>query len=181
MASVVAVAGRRIDAADAEASRFPLAAVARVRDRIRELLIARRAAMVVSSAACGTDLLALEIAGDLGLRRSIVLPAEPAAFRASSVVDRPGDWGASYDGIIAEVAAAGDLLVREPGCAGDAAYAATNRAILELATGFAAAAGLDRLAVIVWNGEPRGPGDITLNFADAARGRGFAVVEISTL
>jgi len=181
MDCVIAVAGRRIDPEGATTVRFPPAAADRVREDLRALFVARRAAIVVSSAACGTDILALEAAGALGLRCCVVLPSAPARFRETSVVDRPGDWGARYDGIVAAVAAAGALLVRVPADTGDAAYTATNLAILDLASDLAAAAGLARLAAIAWNGATRGPGDITQHFADAARGRGFPVAEISTL
>ena len=67
--------------------------------------------VVVSSAACGADLLALEQAGGLGLRRRVVIPFDRERFRAGSVVDRPGDWGGLYDSILDAVGAQGDLVV----------------------------------------------------------------------
>ena len=51
--------------------------------------------VLVCSAACGADLIALQAAGRVSLRRRIVLPFEPSRFRDSSVVDRPGDWALS--------------------------------------------------------------------------------------
>src|SRR5262245_52110419 len=66
---VVALAGRRIDAPRAAMPRFPLERRSAVRRRIRVQLELLGADVLVSSAACGADLLAQDIAGKLGLRR----------------------------------------------------------------------------------------------------------------
>jgi hypothetical protein len=66
MARVAALAGRRVDAADAAAPRFPLANVGAVRERLKTLLRAQGSAALVCSAACGADLIALDVAGALG-------------------------------------------------------------------------------------------------------------------
>ena len=63
---ILAFAGRRMDAAGAAPPRFPLTNVALVRRRIRALLEAHSATAIVSSAACGADLIALGEAGALG-------------------------------------------------------------------------------------------------------------------
>ena len=100
---VLALAGRRIDAQGAE-RRFPGDRVAAVAGAIRSLLISRNVTTVVASAACGADLIALREAGSLGLRRRVVLPVSPKAFRVSSVMDRSDagiDWGALFDQTIA--------------------------------------------------------------------------------
>jgi hypothetical protein len=108
--TVIAVAGRRIDAEDAETARFPLANLPLVRERLTAYLAARGATRIVVSAACGADLLALEAARAAGLPRRIVLPFDRKTFRTTSVTDRPGDWGRLYDALLAEAAAAGDLI-----------------------------------------------------------------------
>src|SRR4051794_32634573 len=88
---ILAVAGRRIDAPGAAVRRFPLDQVARVSADLRGLLITSRAVAVAASAANGADLLALQAAGDLGIRRTVVLPCAAAAFQVRSVADGPGD------------------------------------------------------------------------------------------
>ena len=108
-AAVVALAGRRIDLPEAQVSRFPLENVQEVGRRICEALYKMHAVALVCSAACGADLVALEQAKQLGLRRRIVLPFAPEKFRETSVVDRPGDWGPLYDQQVAATAAAGDF------------------------------------------------------------------------
>lgn len=179
---VVALAGRRIDATDADAPRFPLNRIDRARQDVRALLKARAVTTLVSSAACGADLIALDVARELGLRRRIVLPFAPAEFRASSVTDRPGDWGRIFDAEVAHARGVGDLVVLEDAGEGSDAYAAANAAILDEAAGAARQEGdLPLLAVLVWDGRSRGEGDLTEAFGALARSRGVEVTEIRTL
>src|SRR5690348_16798311 len=108
---IVALAGRRVDAADAQQQRFPLQNVSIVKTRVRTVLQDHGVSTLVCSAACGADLIALCEAGPLGLRRRVVLPFDRSHFRETSVVDRPGGWGALYDQILDQVEAAGDLII----------------------------------------------------------------------
>lgn len=107
--TVVALAGRRIDAVDTHPSRFPLEAIPT--RRLANLLARECAVALVCSAAYGADLLALEEAERLGLRRRIVVPFPPDRFRQTSVIDRPGDWGRVFDRLVSAAQEAGDLLV----------------------------------------------------------------------
>lgn len=178
---IIALAGRRIDAVDATQVRFPLSRSATVRDRIRATLMNREASALVGSAACGADLLALDVATELGLRRRVVLPFSPQRFRETSVVDRPGDWGVLFDALIHNVTQSGDLAVlgdKE----GDDVYAAVNEAILDEAQKLSRSSGESGvLAVIVWDGGSRGAGDLTEAFAISARARGIEVAEVLTV
>lgn len=184
---IVALAGRRVDAEDSGDVRFPLINQHRVAVRITRLLERLGATSLVSSAACGADLLALEAAAELGLRRRVVLPHEPGKFRESSVIDRPGHWGAVYDRVIAEVTAAGDLVVMPPAGSGESAYAAANEAILNEALGMSTSAPAGSptvsqvVAVIVWEGASRGDDDMTEHFAERARSLGLSVEEVLTI
>jgi hypothetical protein len=193
MPPVVALAGRRVDRADAGTPRFPSENVGLVRERLRWFLQERRAAVLVCSAACGADLLALEAALILGLRRRIVLPSEPECFRETSVIDRPGAWADLYARVIERARRAGDLVVLEGAGEGGRAYAAANERILEEALGLAGIALTPRsgpvgpvppetaLAVIVREGRSRGAGDMTEQFAEAARRRGLTLAEVATV
>ncbi len=186
---IVALAGRRIDAVDAEVRRFPPETADEVRQRIRAVLVERQAHALVCSAACGTDLLALDVAGKLGIRRRVVLPFAPEVFRLTSVVDRPGHWGALFDRICDEVRATGDLVVLPELAEPHTAYARTNTVILDEAVSLASpletnqndATAPGMLAIVAWDGAPRGEGDLTAAFAEEARARGIPVVELSTL
>lgn len=88
--SVVAVAGRRVDVADAQIARFPYGNSEAVRAALLRTLESAVPLLVVASAACGSDLLALDAASAIGIRTRIVLPFAPEVFRETSVVDRPG-------------------------------------------------------------------------------------------
>jgi hypothetical protein len=167
---IVALAGRRIDGPEAARPAFPQTNTARVAARLEETLRARGARALVCAAACGVDLLALEVAARLGIRRRVVLAGERDAFRAGSVVDRGAEWGPRFDRAVDEAGRAGDLVIVRDLPAGDEGYLAANQAILDEALGIA---------------QPRGPEsaglDITAAFAQAARSRGMEVLELSTL
>jgi hypothetical protein len=177
---IVAFAGRRVDAAGAVPARFPPGNADPVAERVRRVLVDERATAVVSSGACGADLIAQQVAGALRLRRRIVLPFDRARFRKTSVIDRGGDWGAVYDRLLGELDVSGDVVELSAG-EGDAAYAATNTAILDEATALGRASSSPVLAVIIWDGASRGSSDLTAAFADAARQRGLRVAEVRTL
>jgi hypothetical protein len=176
----VALAGRRIDAVEAPA-RFPLRFRRGVAALIREALIDTGAQLLISSAACGADLLGLEAAGALGIRRRVVLPFDVMSFRTHSVVDRPGGWGPLFDRIISEVERAGDLVQLELNAAIQSAYQQANRVILSEGEAlFAQRDAAARIAVIVWEGQSHGAGDLTEDFRVESIGRGWSTREILT-
>jgi hypothetical protein len=177
---IIAIAGRRVDPADSQQTRFPLKNVALVQGRVGAMLKNEDAKAIVCSAACGADLASLAEAGAQKLRRRVVLPYGEKHFRESSVVDRPGDWGQLFDQILSEVKAAGDLVVMEE-TPEEEAYAAANTAILDEAATLAKMSGDEAMAALVWNLESRGADDITEQFGSEARKRGWRVVEVSTL
>jgi hypothetical protein len=176
---IIALAGRRIDAADAKPPRFPLHNVGIVKTRIRASLESRGATTLVCSAACGADLIALKEAGLLALRRRVVLPFERQRFRDTSVADRPGDWAVLYDQILDQVEAAGDLVIATDASNGEA-YAATNRRILDEAMSLGQQFPEPVTAMLIWEGTARGSNDLTASFGVEARNRGLPVVDVRT-
>jgi tetratricopeptide repeat protein len=178
---VIALAGRRVDPPNSDARGFPLENLNLVKKGISELFRAVGVEAVVSSAACGADLLALAEAAALGLRRRVVIPFARERFRATSVVDRPGDWGPLYDSILDEVSSRNDLVVMQGEPGAPAAYAAANLAILDEASLLARSTGEPPCAALVWDGHSRGDDDLTRTFGDAARARGWQVFEVQTL
>jgi hypothetical protein len=178
---LITLAGRRVDQRNALETRFPLNNVEAVRHRIQEAFIDLRARVLVCAAACGADLLALEVAGSLGLRRFVVLPYPKNLFRESSVVDCPGDWGARYDRILAEVEAAGDLVCNDYDQEDEATYFAANHDILDAAEDLAMELEQELMVLVVWNGESRGEDDVTGHFLREATQRGLRRMELSTL
>ena len=166
---VAAVAGRRIDAPEAGTSRFPASNEPAVTQRVRNMLVAMAATTLVCSAACGTDIIALEVAGELGLRRRIILPFRRVLFRETSVVDRGAGWGSRFDKIIEAVDASGGVVESAYAQDDPNAYEATNKVILDTALQEASAAGLRTIAIAVWDGASRGAGDVTKAFLEEAQ------------
>jgi hypothetical protein len=134
---------------------------------------------IVCSAACGADLLALDTAQVLDIEAHVVLPFDSDRFRATSVVDRPGDWGRLYDAAIAK-ARASDRLTVLPGpfaTDSDAFSAATH----ELVRRARELSGADAVAIAIWDARPRDADDFTAEFVRAAGAEGMQPISISTL
>ena len=179
---IIALAGRRVDSVDAQQQRFPSDPenLEIVKERIRTMLQAYRAVALVSSAACGADLLALSEAGSLGLRRRVVLPFDREKFRTTSVTDRPGEWGELYDTVLNGVEKNGDLLVLQSSSEAEA-YAQANQVILDEALSLGQQLKQPVTAVLVWDGRSRGQGDLTEAFGAYAQTKGVPVADVMTL
>lgn len=190
---IIALGGRRIDAEDAPVSRFPLDNADLVRARIGAVIDRYHPSAVVSSAAAGADLLALEEAVTRGIRHRVILPYAPDRFRADSVTDRPGEWGPRFDRISQLADTKNDLLVHPAPSPdedeGDAYRRAADAVLdeaLTLARAEIAAEGAEAqpaarvVVVAIWDGVPRDPDDFTAYFIKQARARGILVEQIMT-
>jgi hypothetical protein len=173
---VVVSAGRRVDAPDAQTPRFPAANVDLVRQRIRKLFSKEKPVALVCSGACGTDLLALQVAGERHMKRYVLLGAEPAEFRKTSVTDRPGNWGELFDEVLKT---ANVEVLKMPD--GQEGYLDTNLKLLDRAEALAKQLGTSVEALVIWNEQSRGPDDVTEHFLQQAKLRGMPVRQISTL
>jgi hypothetical protein len=145
--TIVAFAGRRTDADGAAAARFPFANVRAVRAAIDESLNRIAPSLLVASAACGADLIALEAAASRGIRMRIVLPFLPPRFRATSVADRPNAefWGRLYDDIIKGAEECGDVVVLHCSENDASASTAANKAIIGTANAASASRSTRRM------------------------------------
>jgi hypothetical protein len=176
------LAGRRIDAPDSDQPHFPATRIGDVERAIEYRLGRDGVRALVCAAANGSDLLALRIAGELGLRRRIVLPFAADIFRKMSVVDRNGyPWGELFDTTLAEVQAVGDLVVAGLDSTDPNVFEAANRSILDEALSLAAAMGDEAEALVVWDPARRTAQDFTANFADEAQKRHMPVISIGIL
>jgi hypothetical protein len=126
-------------------------------------------------------LIALGVASDLGIRRRVVLPFDADRFRRTSVADRPGDWGAQFDRLIADLRPGSDVIVLDSAVDDVKAYQAANTRILDEAEALGRDADMDVVALLVWEGQGRGDDDMTQEFGDAARARGMRIVEVRTV
>ena len=115
------------------------------------------------------------------MRRRVILPFDRVTFRATSVTDRPGDWGERYDAVIDAVSANGDLVELALDAEDDATYVQVNFEIFEDADTLARSTGEDRHALVVWNCTTRGPGDVTEAFLKEADRRGWSPEVIDTM
>ncbi len=177
----VALAGRRIDAADATHVRFPQTEIAAVDARIEAALRDADASALVCAAACGADLIALRVARRCGINAWIVLPYAAADFRRTSVVDRGHEWGPPFDSAVKAAEEQGRLSVLGLTAGDDRAYPATNAAILDKALALSGGDSSGTLALVVWDGPLRGGEDYTRDFADTAQARGILVQAVPIL
>jgi hypothetical protein len=175
--AVAALAGRRVDPVQATRCQFPLQNISRVRSLIERELLSHDVELLVCSAACGADLLALDCAFDLRVSARIILPYDPVRFRETSVVDRPGEWGTLFDRAIENARRIGQLVVLQLHAA-EHPFIAVNQSIIHDA--LTAARGRELLAIAVWEGKSRGAEDITADFVDRARAVGCTPRNIPT-
>jgi hypothetical protein len=163
---VAAVAGRRIDRLDAEPRRFPISSIDSVKQQLVKIFTEEKIDFLVCAAASGADLLALESASKLNIDFRIVLPFAPDRFRLTSVVDSSAEWGAIFDLAVRKAESTGNLVVLDKDLADEDAYKHATEVILAEANKVAAPG--KAVAIIVWEGKPRGPDDFTLQFRTLA-------------
>jgi hypothetical protein len=179
---IAALAGRRIDVPETEEKRFPLEMADVVYERILDFFEKHRVEVLVSSAACGADLLAQKAARALEIKSHVILPFGREKFRETSVTDRPGDWGELFDEICERAERQGNLIILE-GFETDEknAYSAVTNEILNRTESLKSAA-VDRqiLAVVVWDGKAKGERDETALFIEKAKMKNIATEEILT-
>ena len=169
-------AGRRVDAPDAQATRFPASNVDAVRQKIATFFAHEKPSALVCSGACGADLLALQVAGARHVKRYMVLGADVAEFRKSSVTDRPGNWGELFD---QSIKASKVEVLKVPD--GQEGYLETNLKLLDRAQTIAKQSGTTVEALVIWDEQSRGPDDVTAHFLQQAELRKIPVTQISTL
>ncbi len=93
--------GHMVDPPERANPRFPPSLVPAVRDALRQRLSAMAPLAAYGSAACGADLLCLEVARELGCETHVVLPFPAAEFRRTSVDFAGGDWGERFEDALA--------------------------------------------------------------------------------
>jgi hypothetical protein len=178
---VAVLAGRRPDALDTDVARFPVTRIPIVRRELSEVFVKEEFTSLVCAAACGADLLALEVAVELDLEIYIVLPFDSDQFRHLSVIDRPGDWVAVYDQLIAQTRDTGHLQELDLASEDSTTFLEANEAIIRQARKVAEVDGMSPIAIVVWDGQSRGEDDVTQNFKQLCQQADFRVIEISTL
>jgi hypothetical protein len=173
---ILVEAGRRVDASDATVARFPARSVPAVRTKIERELRLQKPVAIVCSAACGADLLLLDVAEEMHIQRYILLPSKPDEFRLSSVTDRPGDWGELYTKALSTSKV---KVLKLP--QSQEGYLETNVKLLDRAQELANQKRTSVKALVVWDNRSRGPDDVTAHFLEQANLRKMPILEIYTL
>jgi hypothetical protein len=95
-----------------EARRFPFEQVPKVERELHQLSEEIGISILVTSAACGANLVALKVAGAMNIPARIILPFSAARFKETSVLDRPrpGYWGELFGNAIAAARASGGVV-----------------------------------------------------------------------
>lgn len=177
--NVAALAGRRIDAPDAEKIRFPLDSIDRVSSELAKLFEQQEVGKLVCSAACGADLLALTVARSMAIECQIILPFEPSRFKATSVVDRAGNWGQLFDQVVLNTPKE-NLIVLNSAAEPDEAYEAATQEIIIRAIAAAKPRKAIAIAIAVWEGSSRADADATASFLHHAQFAGMTTRTIKT-
>ena len=94
---VLVLAGHQVEGTERGAARVPANLESAAREAIRAPLAAARPLAAYGAAACGADILGLELVRALGGEIHVVLPFPPADFRRT--ID-DGDWGARFDRLL---------------------------------------------------------------------------------
>jgi class 3 adenylate cyclase/tetratricopeptide (TPR) repeat protein len=153
---VVVFTGHMLDADDRAKPRFPASAVPHVQAEITKAL-GGAAGICYSSAACGSDILALEENARLGGQNHIVLPFPAEEFIRTSVAGRAGDWERRFRALL-ESAAKVYVLSTAHSAFSSIEYEFTNAVLLGLAWLKARELDSHLRAIAVWDGAQGEPG-----------------------
>jgi hypothetical protein len=152
---------------------------------LQEFFTANNVDHLVSSGACGADLVALDVAGQLNISRKMVLPFDAKTFRLSSVTDRPGNWGELFDAIYTDLKKKSNVIVLNYNRDDNDAYEKANFDILNTADVLFEKSNNKgdpkKVALIIWEGAPKDSNDTTDHFRKEAEKRKYVIEEINCL
>lgn len=153
--SVAIFSGHTIDKPGLEPPRFPLALELRIRERISLSLSSSDVCETFSSCACGSDIILIEEAAQLGLSVNIVPPFPLEVTIRKCVSIAPGNWEERLRKTLSLpnvrlLPAESDEIGEE---SDDIAYDFTNREAFGLAVLKSRISYLPLIGISVWNGE----------------------------
>jgi hypothetical protein len=179
---VLVLTGNMIDREGRPVPRFPAGLESAVRQAMRDSLQAARPLAAYGSAACGADILGMEIVHELGGEIHVVLPFPPSEFRTASVDVAPGDWGARFDRLL-EVASTVTIASDHRASGSVATFEYVNLLMTGLGQLRAELLDTTLLGLAVWDPEAGGAPGGSASVVEAWERRGIAVdkVSLSTL
>jgi predicted acylesterase/phospholipase RssA len=163
---IIALAGRRIDDRYSAGVSFPHSQIAAVQQKLRDCFQRNKLTHLVCSAACGSDLLAVQEAITLpGVTHiTLILPFDKETFLRVSVIDRGVEWGDLFHKVIRDKRVSVQELQVHHG--GADVFIETNIHIVSEAK----KTGGDVKCVVVWDGKEKKGSDYSALFrAEAAR------------
>ncbi len=151
---VVAFVGHLLDRPGRAQPRFAAQLESAVRQAIRERLLPLNAGIGYSAAACGADILFLEVLRELGGETHVVLPFGKEEFLRESVALIPGaGWEARFESALERAAelvyASGQMMA-----AGSASFEYVGQLLIGLAGLRAAQLESELVPLAVWDGNP---------------------------
>jgi tetratricopeptide (TPR) repeat protein len=158
-------AGHMVDAPNRPVPRFPATAIPDVEERIRNWVTSNAIRSAVCSAACGGDILFLEIAQSLEVETHILLPFARDYFVRTSVLTGGEEWVKRFEAVT-EKAKSVTVLNDDMPDYHPSSYDFTNQMISARAATRAAAYDSPLLGLALWNGQ----------IGDAVGGTASAVV-----
>jgi tetratricopeptide (TPR) repeat protein len=174
---VLVYTGHMIDQDGRRPARFPPDLEFSVMQALRQTLADMRPVAAYGSAACGTDILCLEVVHELGGELHIVLPFPAAEFRRTSVDVAPGSWGQRFERLLA--AASSVTIASDHRASGSTAtYEYAN--LLAMGLGQLRAQLLDTSlrGLAVWDGTSSGAHGGSASVVLEWKQRGMAVQQI---
>ena len=153
---VLVFTGHMIDAPERSEPRFPQHMAEEVRRRIREKIERLRPAAAYGSAACGSDILCLEVVRELGGELHIVLPFPADQFRSESVeFCGQGDWGERFQRLLDD---ASEVMVisEKPPPSGVSTFEYANLVMTGLARLRSQVLDTNLQALAIWDGSIAG-------------------------
>lgn len=137
--SIIAFAGHMIDQQDRRSPRFPAVVEPDVRASIAATIARLAPAAVITSAACGGDIICAEAALDYGAQLYVILPfADRDDFIRMSVANAGMEWVERFHAICRRATVA-PYFARPGGYASDYDFEANQHALIFFALGVAAA------------------------------------------
>lgn len=146
---IVAFAGHMIDQCNRAMPRFPSYAEPAVRTRIGAVIRRLSPAAVVSSAACGGDIIFAEEALKLDTRLYVILPFENQHDFLEHSVEYAGNQWVDRFAHVCDHATPAPLFVKSGGYTGDHNFEDNQRALIFFAMGVAAAQNLPLKSLIL--------------------------------
>lgn len=178
---VLVFTGHMIDAPGRPVPRFDPSMEAEVADAIRVRVQQLRPGAAYGSAACGSDILCLEAALDVGAELHIVLPFPVEQFRTTSVdIREDGRWGERFEKLLA---AATEVLVisEQPPQGCNATYQYANLIMTGLARLRAQMLDAGIRGLAIWDGHESGELGGTCSAVRTWRDTGLDIDEVTVI